>query len=143
MARPLHIRRFLCALAAALLALAATAAQASAAPKIKRAAAVDADDDGRVDAFDVTFSAKLPKAKGKARVTVSGFRVTGIGSLKGKRVRARVAEGAACDLGAKPRIAFRRGGHRSRIDLGRKDRRAPRLTCAATRDGVADGLNER
>ena len=113
MARPVHIRHLLCVLGAALLAFAATAAQASAAPKIKRAAAVDSDGDGRVDGFNVTFSAKLLKGTGKARrpapFQVSGYRVTGLGAPNGKRVRVRVAEGAACDLGAKPRIAFRGG----------------------------------
>ena len=153
MARPVQIRQLLCALAAVLVTLAVTATQASAAPTIKRAAAVDADGDGRVDAFDVTFSAKVLKAKGKARgrspFAVRGYRVTGLGAAKGRRVRVRVAERSVCDLGVKPRITFRGGPQltdsrkrrmrRSRIDLGRRDRRRPRITCAVTGDRDGDG----
>lgn len=142
-------RAFL-ALLAVLTAFGVAAVDASAAVKIKSANAVDADGDGAVDGFDVTFSAKLRgKARnGRAPFTVKGFRTTGMAKPRGRRVRVRVAEGRSCDLGAKPRITFRGGLltdsrkrklRRSRIDLGRKDRRSPRLTCAVTGDRDADG----
>ena len=106
MALPAHSRRFVLRPAGGPARLAAGAAEASAATKIKRANAVDTDGDGSVDGFDVTFSAKL---RGKARsggslpFTVSGYRVTG--------GRPSPAAGAcacawprapACDLGARP-----------------------------------------
>ena len=151
MALTTHIRRFSCALLAALLALAAGAAESSAATKIKGANAVDTDDDGSVDGFNVTFSAKLlgkARSGGSLPFRVSGYRVTAVGKPRGRRVRVRVAEAPGCDLGAKPKISFRGGLltdarkrrlRRSRIDLGRRDRRAPRITCAVTGDRDRDG----
>ena len=142
--------RAVLALLAALTAFGAGTAEASAAVKIKSANAVDTDADGAVDGFDVTFTAKL---RGKARTgrvpfSVSGFKATRMERPRGRRVRIRVAEGRSCDVGARPRITFRGGQltdarkrrlRRSRIDLGRKDRRSPRLTCAVTGDRDADG----
>ena len=151
MAFSAHIHRLLFAVLIALLALGTGAVSASAATKIKQANAVDADSDGSVDGFDVTFSAKVLRGKGKASsraFSVSGFRVTSVAKPRGKRVRVRVAEGAACDVGARPKISYRGGMltnsrkrrlRRSRIDLGRKDRRRPRISCAVTRDSDADG----
>jgi hypothetical protein len=142
--------RVVLALLGVLTAFGAGTAEASAAVKMKSANAVDSDADGAVDGFDVNFTAKLRgKARtGKVPFRVSGFRVTAMGKARGRRVRVRVAEGRNCDVGAKPRITFRGGQltdsrrrklRRSRIDLGRKDRRSPRLTCAVTGDRDADG----
>ncbi len=138
------------ALLAVLIAFGAGPSQASAATKIKSANAVDSDADGAVDGFDVSFTAKvLGKArKGRAPFSIRGYKTTAMTKPRGRRVRVRVAEGRSCDVGARPRITFRGGRltdarkrklRRSRIDLGRKDRRRPRITCAVTGDRDADG----
>lgn len=127
------------------LAVLASAAPASAAsPKLSSAASFDRDGDGRVDAVTVRFGAKV---KGKGKFSVAGRRVSSVGKARGRRVELRLAESGGCDLGLLPRVKYTSGlrtarGRRvrpSRLDMARRDRRAPRLTCAVTADSDGNG----
>lgn len=156
MSFPLDSTRFLAVLSVALVASGAQAATAAASPRIVSAAAVDADSDGAIDAFNVRFSAPVrgrAQSRGPFPFRVSGYRVTGAARPSGRGVRVRVAEGSGCDLGAGPKVSYRPRGRagsltdarkrplrRSQVDMARKERRRPpRITCAVTSDGDGDG----
>ena len=122
-------------------------------PQLRAAKAVDSDRDGSVDAFELTFSGTV---KGKAdssapfRFGVAGYRVTGAGAPRGRKVRLKVAEARVCDIGNRPRVSYRPGAgglqstrrrplRASKVVAGKSARGAPRLLCAATADADADG----
>ena len=129
---------------AGLAVLVSAAPAAAAGPKLTFAASSDRDGDGRVDSVSLRFSGKV---KGRGKYSVAGMRVISAGKARGRAVRLRVAEGNSCDLGLLPRVSYRSGLKRargrkvrpSRVDMERRDRRAPRLTCAVTTDADADG----
>ncbi len=129
-------------------ALLAPSAQAARKPvKLSSAVFTDRDSDGSVDGVSVRFSGSL---RGKPRA--SDFRIAGYtvrsARRSGRKVALALAERAACDAGGRPVVTYRgrslRDGRgrrlrRFRADLERKDRRAPRMTCAVTSDGNGDG----
>ncbi len=147
-----HIRLISCAaLAAVLLVLAAPAEASAAGPRLAKAVAVDGDGDGSVDAFDLSFTRAVrgrARARGPFPFTVAGWRVVRMAAPRGKRVRVGVAERSGCDVGARAKAAYRgraltdarkRRLRRSRIDMERKDRSGPRISCAVTGDRDSNG----
>jgi hypothetical protein len=155
MASVLDSRRIAVALAAALALLAAVPAAAGAASGIASATAIDADNDGSVDGIDVRFAAPL---KGKAQrrgpfaFAVAGYTVTGVAKPRGSKLRVRVAELPGCDVGLRPKLTYRPRGKagtltlaggrplgRAAVDMDRRDRRPPTLTCAVTADNDGNG----
>jgi hypothetical protein len=154
MASVLDSRRLAVAFLAALATIAAGPASATAASGIKAAVAVDSDSDGSVDAVDVSFTASV---KGKAQkrgpfaFAVAGYSVTGVAKPRGAKLRVHVAELPGCDSGLRPKVSYRprgkaaltlAGGQRlpgAKIDMERRDRRPPALTCAVTADSDANG----
>ena len=132
------------------LTVAATAALIAAGPasaagvKLTSASSLDRDRDGRVDAVRALFSAKV---KGKGRFAVSGLTVTAVGRPRGRAVLLQIAEGPQCDVGLLPRVRYRGGLRRprgrrvrpSKLNMERRNRLAPRLSCAVTADEDGDG----
>ena len=151
-----HMSRRLTPVLAVLLALSLgnVAVAEAAGPKLKSARAMDADSDGRIDAFNLRFSGRV---RGRAQTRapfafrVSGYRVTRVERPRGLRVRVHVAEGAGCDLGARPIVSYRprrsgaltgANGRRlraSRVNMARGQRGAARVVCALTADADRDG----
>lgn len=135
--------------------LAALPAGAAAAPKISAATVVDADNDGSIDGVDVRFGAPV---KGKAQkrgpfsFAVAGYAVTGVAKPSGSKLRVRVAELPGCDAGLRPKVSYRPRGKAgtltlangrplgaSSIDMAKRDRKPPALTCAVTADNDSNG----
>lgn len=155
MSTRLHTPRLLtCLVALATLGLVTAASAEASSPRLARAVAVDADSDGSVDGFDLTFSGKVlggRAARGPFAFRVAGYSVTAVGRARRRHVRVRVAEKPGCDVGASPRVSYRpRGGsaltdsrkrrvRASKLDMGRRLRGAPRIVCAVTRDRDRDG----
>lgn len=130
---------------------AAIGAPSGPAPKLTGAKAVDADSDGSVDAFDLTFSSPVKakaRSKGPFPARVAGYTITRQAAPKERRMRISVRERSDCDLGARPRIsvkgsAIKGSGGRpvrsSSVLAGRAARGAPRIVCAITLDSDRDG----
>ena len=149
-----HKRCLSAAFAAFLSLLAAAPAQAAQAPKIKTAYAVDSDRDGHVDGVSLNWSKKVhggADAKAPFALKVRGYRVTSVGSARGKAQRLQVAERPECDTGGSVRLSYRgRNGTRPvrlpsgkaarahKLDMRRFDRPVPRITCAVTLDADSD-----
>ena len=78
---------------------------------------------------------------------MAGYRVTGKPRARGKKVTLQVAERPGCDVGAAPKVSFKgrglkSGGRsvpRSKIDMERRNRSFPRITCAVTADRDGNG----
>lgn len=120
-------------------------------PKLVSAKALDADRDGSIDGFELTFSSVV-KGKGTSKAPfsarVGGYVVTRQAPAKGRTVRVTVAELSGCDVGARPRISVKgstlkgSGGKpiRSSATLaGKPARGAPQIVCAVTSDADRDG----
>jgi len=135
----------------------ALAAPAGATPRLVAASALDRDGDGSVDTVVARFSGKVagkPARGGRLPFAVKGYTVTAVARARGKRVRIAVAETGACDAGLRPVVAYRpRGRQRltagrrvvgpSRVDMARRDRRPPAITCAVTGDADGNGRIDR
>ena len=120
----------------------------AAAPKISAAFTLDADGDGRVDRVNVRFSAPVKGTPRASAFVVKGMRVLRAGRARGRRVDLVVAEGGGCDAGGKPAVSFRGGAlkdrrgrrvRRSKVDMEKRDRGAPRMVCAVTEDADRNG----
>jgi hypothetical protein len=115
----------------------------AAGPKISGASSLDGDGDGRVDTVRVFFSGKV---KGRGSFAVAGKQVVSA-KARGRVVTLRVAEGDDCDLGLLPNVRYRKGLKNSRgrkvraskLNMERRDRLGPRLSCAVTDDRDHDG----
>jgi hypothetical protein len=143
-------KRCLSVVFAALIALLAAApAQAAKAPKVKAAYAVDSDRDGHVDGVSLKWSKKVrggADAAAPFAFKVRGYRVTSVGTARGKSQRLQVAERRECDTGGSIRLSYRkrrgatpvRGARSHRLDMRRFDVPTPRITCAVTLDADND-----
>ncbi|MDQ3030130.1 MAG: hypothetical protein M3R09_08935, partial [Actinomycetota bacterium] len=115
--------------------------------KIVSAYTGDADRDGAIDRTYATFSRAVKGRPKASAFSVAGYRVTGRPIARGKKVTLRVAERPGCDVGGSPKVSFRgrglkSGGRavpRSAIDMARRNRSFPRITCATTADSDRDG----
>ena len=122
-------------------------AAASKGVKIVSAYSGDADSDGAVDRVYATFSRAVKGRPKASAFAVAGYRVTGKPRARGKKVTLQVVERPGCDVGAAPKVTFKgrglkAGGRsvpRSKIDMGRRNRSFPRITCALTADRDRDG----
>ncbi len=144
-------KRCLSAVFAALVGLLAAApAHAAPSPKVKAAFPVDSDHDGHVDAVSLKWSKKVKSGADTAApfaFKVRGYRVTSVGSVRGKRQQLRVAERPECDTGGSVRLAFRprkgavsiRGARKHKLDMRRLGVPTPRITCAVTLDSNSNG----
>ena len=108
-------------------------------PKIAAAFTIDRDGDGRVDGLDVRFDAPIRGTPKPGAFRVAGMRIVRATKARGRRVSLLVAEGTGCDAGGKPAVSFagrglkdRRGRavRRSKVNMERRDRGAPRMVCA-------------
>ena len=140
------------AMAAPVAGAALTPAEARAAgPKISAAFTVDADGDGRVDRLNVRFSAPVKGTSRASSFAVKGMRVLRAAKPRGRTVDLAIAEGTGCDAGGKPAVTFRGGGlkdrrgravRRSKVDMEKRDKGAPRMVCAITEDADRNGKGD-
>jgi len=115
--------------------------------KIVSASTGDTDRDGAIDRVYARFSRAVKGRPKASAFTVAGYRVTGKPRANGPYVTLQVAERPGCDVGALPKLAFRGRGLKSggrtvrasKIDMARRNRSFPRITCAVTADGDRDG----
>jgi len=115
--------------------------------KIISAYTGDTDRDGAIDRVYARFSRAVKGRPKASSFAVSGYRVTGKPRARGKTVTLQVAERPGCDVGGGPKIAFRGRGLKSggravgasKIDMQRRNRSFPRITCATTADADRDG----
>jgi len=115
--------------------------------KIVSAYTGDSDRDGAIDRVYSRFSRAVRGRPKASAFTVAGYRVTGKPRASGRKVTLQVAERPGCDVGGSPKVAFRGRGLKSsgravpasKIDMERRNRSFPRITCATTADGDRDG----
>ena len=115
--------------------------------KIVSAYTGDTDRDGAIDRVYARFSRAVKGRPKASSFAVSGYRVTGKPRARGKTVTLQVAERPGCDVGGGPKVAFRGRGLKSggravrasKIDMQRRNRSFPRITCAVTADSDRDG----
>ena len=155
---PTAPNRLLCAAFAVLVGLLAAApAHAAKRPKLKTAYATDSDRDGHVDGVNLRWSKKVKGGRDTEApfaFRVRGYRLISVGKARGKSQRLRLIERRQCDTGGavklrfrparkgKARIRAKRGRAKVRkqsLDMSRFDPPIPRITCAVTLDGDADG----
>ena len=140
------------AAAALLTGLALAPPAASAPPRISSVYTADVDRDDSVDRATVRFSAKV---RGKVRArdfSVKGYRVLRALPPRGRAVVLVLGERHDCDVGARPVVRYtgrrlrdrrRRRVRRGKLDMERRDRSAPRIVCAVTRDTNGNGRLDR
>jgi len=136
--------------------LMAAPAHAAKPPKMKAAFAVDADNDGHVDAVSVRWSKRVrggSDSEAPFAFEIRGHRVTDVAGARGKTQRLAVAESKNCDTGGAIRLSYGPGRGRTAVAPARGKRNVarhaldmqdqapafPRITCAVTRDTDSDG----
>ncbi|WP_370248222.1 hypothetical protein [Nocardioides sp.] len=80
------------------------------APRVVAAAMVDTDGDDRADRVVLTYSRRISHARDTRRFpfTVAGYRIVGIDrATRSTSLVIRIAEGAAADIAARPRVTYR------------------------------------
>lgn len=115
--------------------------------KILSASTGDTDRDGAIDRVYARFSHPVRGRPKASAFKVTGYRVTGKPRAAGRKVTLGVAERPECDVGAAPKVAFRGRGLKSagrpvpasKVDMRRRNRSFPRVTCAVTADADRDG----
>jgi hypothetical protein len=113
-------------------------------PKLVKAEVRDADHDGRADAVLVTFSERIRHTKDTSKpfpLSVAGYTVKSVGAASGKTVLVKLAEKAAPDYAARPKVTYKRTTSKPVRDRAGNQARAQRFsgTLAHGRDRDGDG----